>query len=341
MSSPVSINEILNNVKNLKSTDSRSFTANQQLITLMKGAVLDNYLDSRTVELMVNSDGKVFIEKLGEPDIKQICTLDANTVTQIIKIVAGFHGAIVNVEHPICEGEFPLDGGRFEGIISPTSGGVGPLFSLRKKAFMIFSLDSYVEKGIMTAKQRDLIVKAVSEHLNILVVGGTGSGKTTLLNAIIAEKVRQFPNDRFGIIEDTGELQCSAKNYFQLRADSHASMTQLVKASLRLRPSTVLVGEVRGPEALDLIDVWNSGHPGGFATLHSNTAESGLKRLKMMISRNKEAPRDIDPLIGEVVNVIVNIVRDGKSKAGRVVRKIIRVKGFDETTGQYLLENYK
>ena len=133
------------------------------------------------------------------------------------------------------------------------------------------------------------------------------------------------PQERVVIIEDTGEIQCAAKNHLQLRANLYTSMTDLLRATLRLRPDRILVGEVRGGEALDLLDAWSTGHPGGCATLHANNALAGLDRLKSLVTRNKAAPDSIEPLIGETVDLVINIAR---CQGGRKIKEILKVNGW-------------
>jgi Flp pilus assembly CpaF family ATPase len=186
----------------------------------------------------------------------------------------------------------------------------------------------------MTAEQKEFLVAAVRDHKNVLVSGGTGSGKSTLLNGLIHELTSQFPNERLIIIEDTAELQCSVKDFVPLHTSPERSMTQLVRMSMRFRPDRILVGEVRGPEALDLLSAWNTGHAGGVATLHANNAVSALTRMSSLVSRNQEAPREIEPLIGEAVDVIVHIERTDK---GRLVKEIIEVFGFDRAKQSYTI----
>lgn len=299
------------------------------LRALMSGVLLDAFNDPRTVDIMVNPDGKLYVEKLGQG--KQLTgKIKPELTANIIRAVAGFHNDTVSEDNPICEGEFPLDGSRFEGMIPPVV--QGPSFDLRKKAIMVFTLDDYVKAGTMSKRQKEIICEAVANKKNILVVGGTGSGKTTLVNAIIAEIVAQFPLVRPVIIEDTGEIQCTAEDHVQMRATAKVSMTRLLKATLRYNPDRILVGEVRGPEAFDLLNAWNTGHPGGCATLHSDTAESGLSRLMLLISEHPSAPRQIEPLVGEAVNVVVNIER---TPGGRRIRSIIKVNGWDDKKGEY------
>lgn len=185
----------------------------------------------------------------------------------------------------------------------------------------------------MTRHQRDVLMEAVVSHRNILVIGGTGSGKTTLVNAIIHQMVLANPSERVFIIEDTGEIQCAAENFVQYHTSIDVSMTMLLKTSLRMRPDRILVGEVRGPEALDLLMAWNTGHEGGAATLHANNARSGLDRLAMLISMHPDSPKPIEPLIGEAVHVVVHIAR---TPEGRRIQEILAVSGFRD--GQYITQ---
>ena len=284
--------------------------------------------DPKTVEIMLNADGKVWQEKLGEP-MKCIGTLRFAQAQAMIETIAGYHGKEVTRQRPILEGEFPLDGSRFAGQLPPVV--PAPTFAIRKKAVAIFTLEQYVERGIMTAQQRDALTAAVRAHRNILVIGGTGSGKTTLVNAIINEMVLQDPTERVFIIEDTGEIQCAAENYVQYHTSIDVTMTALLKTTLRMRPDRILVGEVHGPEALDLLMAWNTGHEGGAATLHANNAKAGLDRLAMLISMHPDSPKPIEPLIGEAVHVVVHIARtpDGS----RRIQEILEVSGY--ANGQY------
>ncbi|HBD9290074.1 TPA: P-type conjugative transfer ATPase TrbB [Legionella pneumophila] len=295
------------------------------------GGLIETALsDPKTVELMLNADGKIWQERLGET-MRCIGSISNARAESIIKTVAGFHGKEVTRFKPILEGELPLDGSRFAGQLPPVVS--NPTFAIRKKAISVFTLDEYVQSEIMTAAQCKVIKKAVSNHRNILVIGGTGSGKTTLVNAIINEMVRSAPEERVFIIEDTGEIQCSAENCVQYHTTIDVSMTQLLKTTLRMRPDRILVGEVRGSEALDLLDAWNTGHEGGAATLHANNALAGLHRLKSLITRNPAAPAEIEPLIGEAVHCVVHIAR---TPQGRRVEEIISVNGFEN--GQYQIE---
>lgn len=286
--------------------------------------------DPKTVEIMLNADGKLWQERLGEP-MRVIGTLSAARADALIRTVAGFHGKEVTRHKPLLECELPIDGSRFAAQFPPVVS--SPVFAIRKKAIAVFALEDYVRDGIMTETQAEALKDAVARHRNILVIGGTGSGKTTLTNAIIGEMVALNPSERIVIIEDTGEICCKAENAVQYHTSPEVSMTALLKTTLRMRPDRILVGEVRGAEALDLLDAWNTGHEGGVATLHANSARAGLTRLKSLISRNTAAPRDIEPLIAEAVHCVVHIAR---TRAGRRVEDILQVNGFEQ--GHYLTQ---
>jgi len=304
------------NVSNLK--ERAKVKLSRDMGTLLVAALND----PKTVEIMVNADGRVWQEKLGEP-MACIGNLRSARSEAIIKTVAGFHSKEVTKLKPIIEGEFPLDGSRFAGQLPPIV--TSPTFAIRKKAVAIFTLEQYFLQEMLNETQLQNLKSAIENHRNILVVGGTGSGKTTLVNAIINEMVIHDPSERIFIIEDTGEIQCAAENFVQYHTTVDVSMTQLLKTTLRMRPDRILVGEVRGEEALDLLDAWNTGHEGGAATLHANDALSGLTRLKSLITRNKSAPDDIESLIGEVVHLIVHVSR---TPNGRRVQEIIEVDGY-------------
>ncbi|NIJ70371.1 P-type conjugative transfer ATPase TrbB [Xanthomonas sp. 60] len=286
--------------------------------------------DKRTVEIMLNADGRLWQERLGEP-MRCIGGMGRAQAEAMIKTVAGFHGLEITRAQPMLEAEFPLDGSRFAAQLPPVV--TAPTFALRKKALMVMGLDDYVASNVMTAAQREAIVQAVRDHRNILVVGGTGSGKTTLVNAIIQQMVVSDPEERVFIIEDTGEIQCSAQNFVQYHTTPMVGMTGLLRASLRMRPDRILVGEVRGPEALDLLMAWNTGHEGGAATLHANSAHAALSRLSMLVSMHADAPTHIEPLIGECVHLIVHIERTGH---GRRVNQVLRVNGYAD--GHYQIQ---
>jgi type IV secretion system protein TrbB len=283
--------------------------------------------ESGIVEIMLNADGTLWIERLGT-GMECIGTMSPSQAESVICSVAAYHTEVVTRDNPIFEGELPLNGERFEALIPPVVS--APVFTIRLKASKIFTLAEYVSARIMTEHQREMIESAVLNRRNILVVGGTGTGKTTLTNAIIEAIERLAPDHRLIIIEDTAEIQCSAKNVNLLHATDTVDMLRLLKATMRLRPDRILVGEVRGPEALALLKAWNTGHPGGAATVHANGARAGLIRLEQLIAET--SANAMQRLIAEAVNVIVSII---KTPEGRKIDEILTVRGFQD--GDYVL----
>jgi type IV secretion system protein TrbB len=313
----------------------RDGTYERQLAKLRKdlGEVfLTALADPNTVEICLNADGTLWQERLGEL-LQPIGTMSASCADAAMRTIAAYHHATLTRDDPSIECELPLDGSRFAGQIPPIV--TAPIFAVRKRASRVFTLQQYVDAGIITPEQKNFLCDAIRDHRNILATGSTGSGKTTLLNAFIRELTDQYPSERLVIIEDTAEIQCAAKNYVQYHTSPDRTMTHLVRMALRMRPDRILVGEVRGPEALDLLMSWNTGHEGGIASLHANNAEAGLNRLSTLVSMHPNAPRGmIESLIGEAVDVIVHIARTDK---GRVVREILEVIDFDRRNQVYNL----
>lgn len=276
--------------------------------------------DPKVVELMLNPDSRLWIDRLGVGRQDTGAKISPEDAERIIGIVAASAGAECNHLTPILSAEMPGSGFRFQGLIPPVV--QAPVFTIRKKATLIYTLTDYVKQGIMTKTQMQTIKKAVTDKNNILVVGGTGTGKTTLVNAILAEIAKT--GDRLVIIEDTLELQCEAEDTVFLRSrDGIANMVDLLKATMRLRPDRIVVGEVRGSEALALLKAWNTGHPGGAATVHANSAIAGLTRIEQLI---QEATVGVSKhLIAEAINIIIYIERTAK---GRRINEICRVTGI-------------
>lgn len=286
-------------------------------------------LDKSTIEILLNADGTLWREGLGT-GLEKIGTLSRSHALAAMNTVAAILNKTITHDTPLLEGELPIDGSRFAGQIPPVV--LSPTFAIRKKASSIFTLEQYVEAEILTPGHADVIRDAVERHRNIVVIGGTGTGKTTLANAIIDAMVRADPSERFIIIEDTGEIQCAAQNHVTYHTTPTVTMTDLLRTSLRMRPNRIIVGECRGPEALDLIDAWNTGHEGGVATVHANNPTAGLTRLRSLITRHPAAPREIEPLIAEVVNLIVHIAK--VPNHGRRVLEILEVSGYEN--GAYI-----
>lgn len=277
--------------------------------------------DPDVVEVMLNPDGALWLDRL-TAGRSRLGILSAADGERIIRLVATHVGTEVHHDKPLLSAELPETGERFEGVLPPVV--AGPAFALRKRASKVIPLEQYVADGILNADQAEYLRVAVQERQNILVAGGTSSGKTTLANALLAEVASS--GDRVLILEDTVELRCTAHDHLSLRTKPGVvSMTDLVRSTLRLRPDRIVVGEVRGGEALDLIKAWGTGHPGGIATIHSGSAQGALLRLEQLILEvSLSAPR---ALIAESVNLIVYLAGRGRA---RHVQQIASVIGHNE-----------
>lgn len=289
--------------------------------------------DALVIEIMVNPDGALRLDRLGVGRCETGTTLEPSQVERIIRLVASHARTEVHATAPIVSAELPPHaegqaGERFEGLLPPVS--TGPCFSIRKPAARIYTLVDYVSDGIMAAETARLLSLAVVDRRNILVAGGTSSGKTTLANALLAELGPR--DERVILIEDTRELQCAVSDTVALRTrPGVVSMADLVRSTLRLRPDRIIVGEVRGPEALDMLKAWNTGHPGGIATVHANSARSALYRLEQLIQEAVvTVPRR---LIAEAIDLVVFIA--GRGTARRIAA-IECVEGID-AAGDYAL----
>lgn len=292
------------------------------------GPAIAAYLeDPAVVEVMLNPDGRLWVDRLKEGLVATDDILIPADGERIVRLVAHHVGAEVHAGAPRVSAELPETGERFEGLLPPVV--AAATFAIRKPAVAVFNLSDYVAAGIMTQDQADVLRLTVEKRKNILVAGGTSTGKTTLTNALLAEVAKT--SDRVVLIEDTRELQCAAPNLVALRTkDGVASLSDLVKSSLRLRPDRIPVGEVRGAEALDLLKAWGTGHPGGIGTIHANTAIGALRRLEQLVQEAViTVPR---ALIAETIDIIA--VLSGRGAARRLV-EIALVDGLDPVTGDY------
>ena len=289
------------------------------------GAWLD---DPAVVEIMLNPDGRLWLDRLKKGLADTGERLAATDGERIVRLVAHHVGAEVHAGNPRVSAELPETGERFEGLLPPVV--AGPAFAIRKPAVAVFTLDDYVAAGIMTGAEADALRIAVAERHNILVAGGTSTGKTTLTNALLAEVAKS--SDRVVLIEDTRELQCLTPNLVALRTkDGVATLSDLVRSSLRLRPDRIPIGEVRGSEALDLLKAWGTGHPGGVGTIHAGSAVGALRRLEQLIQEAVvTVPR---ALIAETIDLVAVLAGRG---ADRRLAELARVTGLDPQ-GDYAL----
>jgi len=298
------------------------------LRTAMGAEIAAALTDPGVIEVMINPDGALRLDRLGEGRINTGTHLRSAEVERIIRLVASHIRLEVHRDSPIVSAELPESGERFEGLLPPVA--TAPCFSIRKPAARIYRLEDYIADRILLAAQAELLRRAIADRRNILIAGGTSSGKTTLANALLAEIATR--DERVIILEDTRELQCAAPDCVCLRTKPGiVNLSALVRSTLRLRPDRIIVGEVRGGEALDMLKAWNTGHPGGIATVHANSARAALYRLEQLIQEVVvTVPRR---LIAEAIDLVVFI--QGRGSA-RHISTIAEMRGLD-ANADYLL----
>jgi type IV secretion system protein TrbB len=275
--------------------------------------------DPHVVDIILNPDGGIWVERLGGAP-ERLGEMPSHQAEALIATVAAELQTVVTAERPILECELPIDGSRFTAVIPPVV--TAPVFAIRRRASQIITLAGYVSAGVLSRSRAALLAGAIEERRNIVIAGGTGSGKTTLANALIAQMAAASPDDRLVILEDTAEIQCAAPNAVIMRATSTVSLQRLVRTTMRLSPRRIIVGEVRGAEALEMLKAWNTGHPGGIATIHANSAADALARLEDLVREATEAP--MQRTIAAAVHLIVFIA---KTATGRQVEEVILIEG--------------
>lgn len=306
--------------------DALTLARNQAMLAVAMGPdIAAAMADPLVVEIMVNPDGSLRLDRLDQGRIDTGVRIEAFQIERIIRLVAAHVDREVHASTPILSAELPImernGGQRFEGVLPPVA--QAPCFSIRKPAGRIHTLMDYVANGILTADAARLLSLAVVERRNILIAGGTSSGKTTLANALLVEMAHL--DQRVILVEDTRELQCAAPDTIALRTKPGVvSMADIIRSTLRLRPDRIIIGEVRGPEALDMLKAWNTGHPGGIATVHANNARAALDRLELLIQEGvTTVPR---ALIADAIDLIVFIAGRGLD---RRIDVIATVEGLD------------
>jgi pilus assembly protein CpaF len=300
--------------------------------------------DSSVTEVMVNAGGRrVFVERNGRLEAVADLVLDERNLKVAIKNIARTCGDDISDVQPILDARLE-DGSRVAAMFPPCSVN-GPTLTIRKFTKR-FSLEDLTRAGTVTELVAALLRDAVLNRRNILISGGTGTGKTTLLNALAAT----IPgDDRIVLIEETSEVTIDKPNLVRfegrraqvpLGAEAPlpaVTIADLVRATLRHRPDRILVGEVRGPEAFDLLQALNTGHMGTLSTIHANSAEQALARFAhCVLTANVGLPHtSIREAIGLAIHVVVHISREGGT---RRVTEVIRVAGYQGATDTFVLE---
>lgn len=277
--------------------------------------------DQGIVELSANSDGQIWIDRAGV-GLSRVGDLGERQRDQIVRLAATASGVAVTAACPIVSCRLPELGYRFEGLLPPAV--ESPVFSIRFHGLTTPNLQNYAENGVLCIRHKLVLQQAVGMKRTILVAGSTGSGKTTLLNALIGELFQNSASERIVIIEDTPEIRSPLPNTVFLRTSAGADATRLLASTLRLRPDRIFVGEVRDGAALALLKSWNTGHPGGMASIHANSARDALVRLDLLVREASVAP--LPEVIAAAVDIVVFIER---TETGRRVSQIINVEGYE------------
>jgi type IV secretion system protein TrbB len=317
-----------------KTPEQRDAALAEMLSRFLGAKVMEAVADDDVTEIYCNADGVVWLDTRSRGRVKSGIELKAAYVEQFLNSVATSVKSTITALNPRLQAELPkkfFRGGRLQGFVAPLV--AGPSFNLRKPPTAIYTLEQYVESGILSQAYYGVLRYAVKEHWNTIVVGATASGKTTFCNALIHEMVKQYPQERFVILEDTVELQCAAEDVLQLKTPPDWSLADLVKLTLRASPDRIIVGEVRDSSALHLADAWSTGHPGGCATVHASTPEGALSRLDRLAQQGVISGVSQAPLIADAVDLICMLK---KLPEGRRVTDLVRVKALDEE-GKYVL----
>jgi type IV secretion system protein TrbB len=301
--------------------------------TMKNAGLFDLLFDTTLTEIMVNPDGKLWVDRVGKGMEDTGRKIPPEHVEAIIRCVASYNHTVCHENLPLLEADL-IDFGyaRFQGVLPPVT--LAPAISIRRKAILNYSLDELCQKkGMLTQVQINIIRKAVTDKKNIIISGGTNTGKTTLANAILKE-FRE--SERVITLEITMELEISVvKNIFPLRTvNDTVSMDALIRTALRLRPERIIIGEVRGKEAWSFLKVLSSGHSGGLCTIHAFGGKRTLVRLEQLVleASIREIPRE---LIGDVIDLDIYLKKDPKT-GKRWVDKIFSINGYRD--GEYKVE---
>lgn len=296
-----------------------------------------SFLKSQTVqEVMINGPNDVWIEEDGvlrhEPDI-EISEIQINAAIEIMARLVGKE-ASASTQDAIIDAR--LTGLRVAAALAPIATR-GPSICVRKHSHRLIALEEYVDRGSLPGHVYGQICEAIATHQNILISGSTSSGKTTFLNAMIA---KIDPRERIVTIEDTQELQVASPNWvsFEANEQNKISIRSLVRLSLRYRPDRIIVGEVRSAEAFDLMQALNTGHDGGFATIHANSPRAALTRLETLVLSTPDIDWPLDAIRYQIAQTFNIVVQLSRIEGRRCVSGVIRLVSYDSQKKEYIYE---
>lgn len=317
-------------------------------------------------DVVVNGDGKVWVKR-ARVGFADAGLFPPQAAKRLLLQIASIKQVEFNHRHPILQTDFPLDGSRIEGVCSPVTHGA--ILALRTRPHKIYTIEDFRETKIVTNKHdpvnsrrrssrllsaiedsdhAGIIELAVRNYLNIVIAGATGSGKTTGINMLLDLVKRRCPNDRVVTIEDTMELQCNVPNTVALfENETHnITMWDCLKASMRLIPTRIVVGEVRDAAAHVMLMAWQTGHPGGFCSVHANDALEALYRIERCLAspgrhggaQSAGSVVNVRSEIARIVNLVLFFEGDDELPAGRKLREVLLVKRYDPEMDRYDVE---
>lgn len=299
------------------------------------GSQFFTYLEEDDVtEIMRNPNGTLWVERVGQ-GMQRVGTITDAATNNVIKLVSSLLEKETKKDSPLLEGEFPIGGHRFAAQLPPVVS--APAFSIRKKINQTFTLEWYLEQGEMTQRQYQGLIETIKEGENVLISGGTSSGKTTFANAIIVKILELNSQTRILSVEDTYELVVNGENCAQYHTSLEVSQTMLVKTTLRMKPTWLIIGEVRGEEAMDLLVAFNSGHS-GFSTIHANDCMGALIKFQTLASMRNNAPSILGRMIADCTHIVIQMHLDDFTKK-RSIKEMKKVEKYDKATGEIILSD--
>ncbi|MDR2952687.1 MAG: Flp pilus assembly complex ATPase component TadA [Treponema sp.] len=281
--------------------------------------------DPKLTDIFCSKEGKISFKKFGKDIENSDIILPVSQRFQLLNQIAKYMELNINFfEYPVLEGTIPVPewkNARITAIFPPWI--AAPSFTIRKPPEKIYTLEDYVANGQLSQERYETIVKYIKENKNIIVAGGTGSGKTTLVNAIIKKKCEFYPRHRYYIVQDVSELQCEGE-YADMPVIRSDQATLAVLLSLRYTPNCIIFGEVRkGAVMAELLDAWNTGHPGGVTTIHANSSAATLTRIKKLLLDHYPSEASL-PDLNEYIDIIIYIQKDRET--GITINEIMEMK---------------
>lgn len=324
--------------KNSSLSDNRKLA--DKIFADMRGldVLQELFEDPEITEIMVNGPHQIFYEKSGLLHSSNLIFEDSDHLRSFIDRCFGRANKLISEQSPI-SGMRLDDGSRVQAVLEPAAAG-GPYISIRRYGGIKPAMNKLIQADFISSEMADLLKNAVLKKRNIIISGGTGTGKTTFLNALSG----YIPcSERIVTIEDEAELNLqNAQNLVKLQArkanpdgSGEISLSDLIRISLRLRPDRIIVGEVRGCEAYEMIQAMHTGHPGSMSTGHGNSTIDMLERLSLMLIMHSPLPWDAcRRLVGMAAELVIQLERS--SEGHRRVKEIIEVKGVDN--GEFCCE---